>query len=80
MTGLVGLVGLEYNHDRQLTNGPQLPAALVTTQGSGQHNDGVDGVKNYWVPAGCQWKLKICTYNARSLSSDDRLHEFEDEL
>ena len=29
---------------------------------------------------GCQWKLKICTYNARSLSSDDRLHELEDEL
>ena len=29
----------------------------------------------------CHWKLlQICTYNARSLSSDDRVTEFEDEI
>ena len=60
---------------------PSVPSSSrVTTQGSGKHDNGPEGAKNLWVRTGCQWKLKICTYNARSLSSDDRLHELEDEL
>ena len=60
---------------------PSVPSSsTVTTQGSGKHNNGAEGAKNLWVRTGCQWKLKICTYNARSLSSDDRLHELEDKL
>ena len=49
-------------------------------QGSGNDDDGAEGAKNRWVRTGCHWKLKICTYNARSLSSDDRVTEFEDEI
>ena len=60
---------------------PSVPSSSrVTTQGSWKHDNGAEGAKNLWVRTGCQWKLKICTYNARSLSSDDRLHELEDEL
>ena len=60
---------------------PSVPSSpRVTTQGSGKHDNGAEGAKNFWVRTGCQWKLKICTYNARSLFSDDRLHELEDEL
>ena len=55
-------------------------SSRVTTQGSGKHNNGAEDAKNLWVRTGYQWKLKLCTYNARSLSSDDRLHELEDEL
>ena len=36
--------------------------------------------KNLWARTSCHWNLKICTYNARSLSSDDRILELEDEL
>ena len=39
-----------------------------------------DGAKNRWVRTGCNGKLKICTYNARTLPSDDRVNEFEDEI
>lgn len=60
---------------------PLVPSSSgVAIQGSGQINDGAEGAKNHWVRTGCHWKLKICTYNARSLSSDDRMLELEDEL
>ncbi len=60
---------------------PSVPSSSrVTIQGSGQLDNGAEGAKNLWVRTGCQWKLKLCTYNARSLSSDDRLQELEDEL
>ena len=60
---------------------PSVPSSSgVPTQGSGNDDDGAEGAKNRWVLTGCHWKLKICTCNARSLSSDDRVIEFEDEI
>ena len=60
---------------------PSVPSSCrVTTQGSGKYDSGAEGAKNLWVRTDYQWKLKICTHNARSLSSDDRLYELEDEL
>ena len=60
---------------------PSVPSSSeVPIQGSGNDDDGTEGAKNRWVRTGCHWKLKICTYNARSLSSDDRVTEFEDEI
>ena len=51
----------------------------ISIQGSGYDVDRAEGAKNRWVPTGCHWKLKICRYNARSVSSDDRVMEFENE-
>ena len=60
---------------------PSVPSSSEgPIQGSGNDDDGTEGAKNRWVRTGCHWKLKICTYNARSLSSDDSVTEFEDEI
>ena len=60
---------------------PSVPSSSgVPIQGSGNDVDGAEGAENRWVRTGCHWKLKICTYNARSLSSDDRVTEFEEEI
>ena len=60
---------------------PSVPSSAgVPIQGSGNDDDGAEGAKNRWVRTGCHWKLKICTHNARSLSFDDRVKEFEDEI
>ena len=60
---------------------PSVPSSSeVPIQGSGNDDDGAEGAKNRWVRTVCHWKLKICTYNARSLFSDDRVTLFEDEI
>ena len=60
---------------------PSVPSSFaVPIQGSGNDDDGAEDAKNRWVRTGCHCKLKICTYNARSLSSDNRVIEFEDEI
>ena len=58
-----------------------------TTLSSGVHIYGSESVKkgaecakNAWVWTGCHWDLNICTYNALSLSSDDRMIELEEEI
>ena len=43
-------------------------------------NKGAEGAKNLWVRTGCRWDLIICTYNTRSLSSDDLMIELEEEI
>ena len=63
------------------TQRPSVPSTSgVPIQGSGNYDDGAEGARNRWFRTGCHWKLKICTYNARSLSSDDRVTEFEDKI
>ena len=60
---------------------PPVPSSSgFPIQGSGNDDAGAEGAKNRWVRTGCHWQLKICTYNARSLSSDERVTEFEDEI
>ena len=67
------------NHTNR--NWPSVPSGPgVSTYSSGLSNDGAEGAKNPWVRTGCYWKLKIGTYNTRSLSSDDRIIELESEL
>ena len=51
-----------------------------TSTCSGSVNKGEEGAKNLWVRTGCHWDLNICTYNARSLSSDDRMIKLEEEI
>ena len=58
------------------TDGPQSPTALEFTFTSAEG----EGDKNRWAPTGCHWDFNICTYNARSLSSDDRMIELEEEI
>ncbi|KAI8522202.1 hypothetical protein Bbelb_019560 [Branchiostoma belcheri] len=60
---------------------PSVPSgSRVQTQGSGQQDNRAEGAKNHWVRTGCHWNLKVCTYNVQSLSTDDRITDFEDEL
>ena len=60
---------------------PSVPSSSgVHVYGSGSVNKGAEGAKNLWVRTGCHWDLNICTYNARSLSSDDRMIELEEEI
>ena len=60
---------------------PSVPSSSeVPIHGSENEDDGAEGAKNRWVRTGCHGKLKLCTYNARSLSSDDRVTEFEDKI
>ncbi|XP_068738543.1 craniofacial development protein 2-like [Montipora capricornis] len=57
-----------------------LSSSEAPSQGSGKEENRAEGTKNLWVRTGCHWNMRICTYNARSLSSDDRMLEFGDEL
>ena len=50
----------------------------VPIQCTGHDDDRAEDAKNRGIRTGCHWTLNICTYNARSLSSDDRVIEFED--
>ena len=60
---------------------PSVPSSSgVHVYGIGSVNKGAEGAKNLWVQKGCHWDLNICTYNARSLSSDDRVIELGDEI
>ena len=60
---------------------PSVPSSSgVHVYGSGSVNKGAEGAKNLWVRTGCHWDLNICMYNARSLSSDDRMIELEEEI
>jgi exonuclease III len=61
---------------------PSVPSSSGTTSinGSRRTGKGAEGAKNLWVRTGCHWNIKIGTFNARSLSSDDRFTEFENEL
>ena len=60
---------------------PSVPSSSgVHVYGSGSVNKGAEGAKNLWVWTGCHWDLNICTYNAPSLSSDDRMIELEEEI
>ena len=69
------------NDDTLHIQRPSVPSSSgVPIQGSGNDDNRAEGAKNNWVRTGCHWKLKICTYNARSLSSDHRVIEFEDEI
>ena len=59
---------------------PSVPSSSeAPNQGSGTDSNRAEGAKNHWVRTGCHWKLKICTYNARTLSTD-KILELEDEL
>ena len=49
----------------------------VHVYGSGSVNKLAEGTKNLWVWTGCHLDMNICTYNARSLPSDDWLIELE---
>ena len=62
------------------TDGPHSPAALEFTSTAAKVLRGAESAKNLWVRTGCHWDLNICTYNARSLSSDDRMIELEEEI
>ena len=60
---------------------PSVPSSSgATTQGSGKISKGTEGAKNLWFKTGCHWKLDIGTYNARTLLSDSRVNELEEEL
>lgn len=60
---------------------PSVPSSSgATTYCSGGIGNGAEGAKNLWIKTGCNWKLHIGTYNARTLSSDSRTTEFETEL
>ena len=50
------------------------------SQGSGKEENRAEGTKNLWVQTDCHWNTIVCTYSSRSLSSDDGMLEFEDEL
>ncbi|KAK4324387.1 hypothetical protein Pmani_004947 [Petrolisthes manimaculis] len=72
---------IPWNMTDDIGQRPSVPSSSgVTTQGSGRHDKGAEGAKNHWGRIGCHWKLKICTYNTRSFSSDNRMLEFEEEL
>ena len=40
----------------------------------------MEGAKNHWARKSCQWNVQICTYNGRTLSTDEKVYELEDEL
>ena len=67
-------------HGRTTRRSSVLSSSGVHVHGSGSVNKGAEGAKNLWVRTGCHWDLNICTYNARSLSSDDRKIELEEEI
>lgn len=65
------------------TNNPRLSvpsSSEAPTQGSEKDGNRAEGAENLWVWTGCHWNMKICTHKARSLSSDNRILEFEDQL
>ena len=43
-------------------------------------NKDAEGARKLWVRTGCYCYLNICTYNARSLSFDDRMIELEEKI
>ena len=56
---------------------PSVPrSSEAPSQGGGKVDKRAEGAKNLWVRTGCHWNMKICTYNARSLSFGDRILEF----
>ena len=60
---------------------PSVPSSSeALDQGSGKDSNGAEGAKNLWVWTGSHWNLKLCPYNARSLSTDARILELEEEL
>ena len=60
---------------------PSIPSSSgVHVYGSGSVKKGAESAKNLWVRTGCHWDLNIWTYNARSLSSDDRMVELQEEI
>ena len=68
-------------HERTANRLPSVHSSSgVHVHGSGSVNKGAEGAKNLWVWTGCHCDLNICTYNARSLSSDDRMIELEEEI
>ena len=60
---------------------PSVPSSSGTTvSSSGRLGERAEGAKNLWVRTGCHWNLKIGTYNTRSLSTDVRVTELQEEL
>ncbi|KAL3272097.1 hypothetical protein HHI36_022559 [Cryptolaemus montrouzieri] len=68
---------------------PPVPSSpTLSDQGSDQAKRGTGGAKNPWVGPGCYNKTKqattrkiqIATYNVRTLSTNDRLEEIEEQL
>ena len=49
-------------------------------QGSGQCGMKAGGAKNHWNGPGCRLLLTLATYNGRSLASEAKLQELEEEL
>ena len=70
---LSGKLGLPLGkNDRHWQSRPSVSSSSETpTQGSRKVHNRVKGAKNLWVQTGCYCNMKICTYDARSLSSDD---------
>lgn len=59
---------------------PRVPSDQMSPgYGSGWKRNQVRGAKNHWVTAGCQ-TLYTATYNAKSLKSEGRMEELENEL
>jgi endonuclease/exonuclease/phosphatase family metal-dependent hydrolase len=61
--------------------GPSVPSRLsIPDSGNGQTRRQAEGAKNPWVTIGCHTRLHIATYNARTLSSREKMLEMEMEL
>lgn len=64
---------------------PRVPSgSVIPSQGSSVGSDGSRGAKNLWEKSSCtklkNTKLRIASYNARTLRSEDRLEELLYEL
>jgi hypothetical protein len=61
--------------------GPSVPGSMLPRSGSGNVQSRLaEGAKNPRVTAGCHTRLHIATYNARTLSSREKMLEMEMEL
>ena len=57
---------------------PSVPSRLsIPDSGNGQTRRQAEGAKNPWVTIGCHTGLHIATYNARTLSSSEKMLEME---